>query len=99
MWNNYYSNTKSTDWVDKTQDALRLFTTIQNTSNKNSLKWDLLVWGDDDWYYENPWTVFFILCISIFILGYKTILNNSTVAYTDAIVQTKEVKLEVFLNI
>jgi hypothetical protein len=33
-------------------------TTIQNTSNKNSLKWDLLVWGDDDWYYENPWTVF-----------------------------------------
>ncbi|WP_164703577.1 hypothetical protein [Aliarcobacter skirrowii] len=42
---------------------------------------------------------FFILCISIFILGYKTILNNSTVAYTDAIVQTKEVKLEVFLNI
>ena len=74
-------------------------TTIQNTSNKNSLKWDLLVWGDDDWYYENPWTVFFILCISIFILGYKTILNNSTVAYTDAIVQTKEVKLEVFLNI
>ncbi|WP_164703578.1 hypothetical protein [Aliarcobacter skirrowii] len=48
MWNNYYSNTKSTDWVDKTQDSLRLFTTIQNTSNKNSLKWDLLVWGDDD---------------------------------------------------
>ena len=19
-----------------------------------------MVWGDDDWYYENPWTVFFI---------------------------------------
>ena len=29
----------------------------------------------------------------------KTLLNNSTVAYTDAIVQTKEVKLEVFLII
>ncbi|MCT7485542.1 ABC transporter substrate-binding protein [Aliarcobacter cryaerophilus] len=33
---------------------------LTTNSNKNSLKWDLLVWGDDDWYYENPWTVFFI---------------------------------------
>lgn len=33
---------------------------LTTSSNKNSLKWDLLVWGDDDWYYENPWTVFFI---------------------------------------
>jgi len=22
--------------------------------------WDMLMWGDDDWYYRNPWTVFFI---------------------------------------
>lgn len=22
--------------------------------------WDMLTWGDDDWYYKNPWTVFFI---------------------------------------
>lgn len=33
---------------------------LTTNSNKNSLKWDLLVWGDDDWYYQNPWTVFFI---------------------------------------
>ncbi|MCT7445764.1 ABC transporter substrate-binding protein [Aliarcobacter skirrowii] len=33
---------------------------LTTSSNKNTLKWDLLVWGDDDWYYENPWTVFFI---------------------------------------
>lgn len=35
----------------------QLFST---NSNKNSLKWDLLVWGDDDWYYQNPWTFFLI---------------------------------------
>ncbi len=28
--------------------------------SKNSKNWDLLIWGDDDWYYANPWTVFFI---------------------------------------
>ena len=22
--------------------------------------WDMLTWGNDDWYYKNPWTVFFI---------------------------------------
>ncbi|MFY4842393.1 ABC transporter substrate-binding protein [Aliarcobacter butzleri] len=33
---------------------------LTTNSNQNSLKWDLLVWGDDDWYYQNPWTVFFI---------------------------------------
>lgn len=32
------------------------------TTNKseNTKDWDLLIWGDDDWYYANPWTVFFI---------------------------------------
>lgn len=28
--------------------------------SKNTKKWDMLIWGDDDWYYLNPWTVFFI---------------------------------------
>ena len=26
----------------------------------NTKSWDMLTWGDDDWYYKNPWTVFFI---------------------------------------
>ena len=26
----------------------------------NKKSWDMLMWGDDDWYYKNPWTVFFI---------------------------------------
>ncbi|MFA9239179.1 MAG: ABC transporter substrate-binding protein [Candidatus Paceibacteria bacterium] len=33
---------------------------LSTNTNKNTQKWDLLVWGDDDWYYQNPWTVFFI---------------------------------------
>ncbi len=33
---------------------------LNTNKNKNTQKWDILVWGDDDWYYQNPWTVFFI---------------------------------------
>lgn len=33
---------------------------LSTNKNKNTQNWDLLVWGDDDWYYQNPWTVFFI---------------------------------------
>lgn len=33
---------------------------LSTNKNKNSKDWDLLIWGDDDWYYQNPWTVFFI---------------------------------------
>lgn len=33
---------------------------LNTNQNKNTKQWDLLVWGDDDWYYQNPWTVFFI---------------------------------------
>ncbi len=33
---------------------------LSTNTNKNTKKWDLLMWGDDDWYYQNPWTVFFI---------------------------------------
>jgi ABC-type transport system substrate-binding protein len=33
---------------------------LSTNTNKNTQNWDILVWGDDDWYYQNPWTVFFI---------------------------------------
>lgn len=33
---------------------------LSTNTNKNTQDWDLLVWGDDDWYYQNPWSVFFI---------------------------------------
>jgi len=33
---------------------------LNTRASKNSKKWDLLIWGDDDWYNNNPWTVFFV---------------------------------------
>jgi len=33
---------------------------LTTNKNKNTKEWDMLIWGDDDWYYQNPWTVFFI---------------------------------------
>lgn len=33
---------------------------LKTNRNKNDKNWDLLIWGDDDWYYQNPWSVFFI---------------------------------------
>ncbi|NQY22243.1 MAG: ABC transporter substrate-binding protein, partial [Campylobacteraceae bacterium] len=33
---------------------------LKTSSRKNTKEWDMLIWGDDDWYYGDPWTVFFI---------------------------------------
>ena len=33
---------------------------LSTNKSQNTKKWDMLVWGDDDWYYANPWSVFFI---------------------------------------
>ena len=33
---------------------------LNTRAQKNTKKWDLLMWGNDDWYYLNPWTEFFI---------------------------------------
>lgn len=32
---------------------------LNTRASKNTKDWDLLIWGNDDWYYQNPWTVFF----------------------------------------
>lgn len=38
-----------------------IYDQLLNTKAKTNTKaWDLLIWGDDDWYHQNPWTVFFI---------------------------------------
>lgn len=33
---------------------------LNTRASKNTKNWDLLMWGNDDWYYQNPWTMFFI---------------------------------------
>ncbi len=46
---------------DITTSEKDIYSQLLNThSSKNTKNWDLLTWGDDDWYYQNPWTVLFI---------------------------------------
>jgi len=33
---------------------------LNTRASKNTKSWDMLAWGDDDWYYQNPWTTLFI---------------------------------------
>ena len=33
---------------------------LQTNAGKNEKDWDLLVWGNDDWYFNHPFTAFFV---------------------------------------
>ncbi|HQX50617.1 MAG TPA: ABC transporter substrate-binding protein [Planctomycetaceae bacterium] len=33
---------------------------LQTNAGNNKEKWDLLVWGNDDWYFNHPFTAFFV---------------------------------------
>ncbi len=33
---------------------------LQTNAGRNEKKWDLLVWGNDDWYFNHPFTAFFV---------------------------------------
>ncbi|USH05236.1 ABC transporter substrate-binding protein [Grimontia kaedaensis] len=33
---------------------------LATNARKNTKEWDLLVWGDDDWYYNHPWSAFLV---------------------------------------
>ncbi len=38
-----------------------IYEQLLNTKiSKNTKYWDMLAWGDDDWYYQHPWTTLFI---------------------------------------
>lgn len=44
-----------------TPDEGVIFQQLLSTNAGNNTKdWDLLVWGDDDWYYNHPWSAFFV---------------------------------------
>lgn len=46
---------------DITTDETVIFQQLLSTNaGKNSQDWDLLVWGDDDWYFNHPWSAFFV---------------------------------------
>jgi peptide/nickel transport system substrate-binding protein len=33
---------------------------LRTNKGENKKQWDLLVWGNDDWYFNHPFTVFFV---------------------------------------
>ena len=35
-------------------------TLLTTNARQNKTQWDLLVWGNDDWYFNHPFTVFFV---------------------------------------
>ncbi|UTW49425.1 ABC transporter substrate-binding protein [Bacterioplanoides sp. SCSIO 12839] len=44
-----------------TQNETVIFEQLLSTNaGKNTMEWDLLVWGDDDWYFNHPWSAFFV---------------------------------------
>ena len=46
---------------DTTTSEKDIYNQLLNTKKStNSKSWDMLIWGNDDWYYQNPWTMFFI---------------------------------------
>lgn len=33
---------------------------LSTHAKQNTMAWDLLIWGDDDWFFFHPWTAFFV---------------------------------------
>ena len=47
--------------IDVPPSEAEIFGTLLTTNErKNKTPWDLLVWGNDDWYFNHPFTVFFV---------------------------------------
>lgn len=47
--------------INVTNSETVIFTQLLSTNAKqNTVPWDLLVWGDDDWFFFHPWTAFFV---------------------------------------
>jgi peptide/nickel transport system substrate-binding protein len=62
----------------------QLFDTVEN---KNELPWDLLLWGNYDWY-KHPWSAFFVYVPGT---AWSTIPNNSSLQdYTDRLLRSKQ---------
>lgn len=47
--------------ITQTTDEKVIFSTLLTTNaRKNAKDWDLLIWGNDDWFFNHPWTAFFV---------------------------------------
>ena len=70
--------------LDSEKQVFRqLFDTVEN---KNELPWDLLMWGNYDWY-KHPWSAFFVYAPGT---SWSTIPANSDLQdYTDRLLRSK----------
>ncbi len=60
---------------------------LNTRASKNTKNWDILTWGDDDWYYRHPWTTLFIYENDS---PWSTIPNDSFMKkYIDKLFETK----------
>jgi ABC-type transport system substrate-binding protein len=47
--------------IEVAPSEAEIFGTLLTTNaRENKTQWDLLVWGNDDWYFNHPFTVFFV---------------------------------------
>lgn len=47
--------------IEVAPSEAEIFATLLTTNaRQNKTPWDLLVWGNDDWYFNHPFTVFFV---------------------------------------
>ena len=59
---------------------------LQTNAGQNKKHWDLLVWGNDDWYFNHPYTAFFVFRTDIV---WSTIFPDKTMnGYMDDLFRT-----------
>lgn len=47
--------------LNVTKNETLIFEQLLSTNaKKNTLPWDLLIWGNDDWFFNHPWSSFLI---------------------------------------
>lgn len=47
--------------IEVTRSEKEIFTPLLKTNaGENEKQWDLLIWGNDDWYFNHPFTAFFV---------------------------------------
>ena len=60
---------------------------LSTNAGKNTKQWDLLCWGDDDWYFNHPWSAFLVYRTHSF---WSTIFPDETLdGYVDALFKTE----------
>lgn len=94
--------------VQVTSSEKDIFSQLLTTNaGKNTIDWDLLIWGCDDWYFNHPWSVFLVYRTHNFwsTIFHDQIIDNyiehlfATTVGTDAFnIVTKQIMSHVYDN-